>query len=501
MPRCLVAGFFHETHTFLDTTTSGAAFTWKEGAELLATSGDSSPLGGALAEMTTLGWRIAPVVDARSIPSGIVEADLWLRFTERISETLREESRAEVDAIFLVLHGAMVTETCRDVEGALLVLIRTTPGWEDVPIFGVLDLHANVTPAMATHSTALLAYRENPHTDARETGVRAVRLMDRARREQLQMRTTWRGLPVIWTPAGTGTSDDPMRALATLARRLEEDDDIHAVNVFAGFAFADTPHTGVSFSVVHGDSQSAKAALDMLAELAWTQRAAGVLSGLPVGHAVANVLAAKGQPWVIAESSDNIGAGAPGDGTGLLRALLAAKVPSALVCICDARSVEGLGAISIGETLRLEVGGRGSRFDSGPVELDATLLSRGPESFELRDKQSHLASVFGDRFDMGACAVVRSKGVTVLLTSRPTPPMDLGQWHSQGLDPANFKIVGVKAAVAHRRAFDPIAAGHLLVETPGPCPGDLQALNFEHRIRPVYPLDVMPTERSKLLPL
>ena len=47
----------------------------------------------------------------------------------------------------------------------------------------------------------------------------------------------------------------------------------------------------------------------------------------------------------------------------------------------------------------------------------------------------------------------------------------------------------VKAAVAHRRVYDPIAEVHYTVETPGPCSSNLAAFPFKHVRRPVYPLD------------
>ena len=97
----------------------------------------------------------------------------------------------------------------------------------------------------------------------------------------------------------------------------------------------------------------------------------------------------------------------------------------------------------------------------------------------------------GDAFDMGQCAVVRHAGLTILLTSRKTPPFDLGQWRSQSIDPARLSVIAVKAAVAHRRAYDPIAARMLWVNTPGPCTSDLRALPFRHLTRPIYPLDAV----------
>lgn len=90
---------------------------------------------------------------------------------------------------------------------------------------------------------------------------------------------------------------------------------------------------------------------------------------------------------------------------------------------------------------------------------------------------------------MGHCCVVRHKGVTVLLTSRRTPPFDLGQWRSQGVDPERLFAICVKSAVEHHPAYDPIAKASYIVDAPGPCHEDLKRLPFENVSRPVYPLD------------
>jgi microcystin degradation protein MlrC len=95
----------------------------------------------------------------------------------------------------------------------------------------------------------------------------------------------------------------------------------------------------------------------------------------------------------------------------------------------------------------------------------------------------------GRRIEMGPCAVVRRGGITILLTSRKTPPFDLGQWRSQGIAPEQLGVIGVKAAVAHRQAYDPIAAASYTVETPGPCTSNLALLPYRRLRRPIYPLD------------
>ena len=90
---------------------------------------------------------------------------------------------------------------------------------------------------------------------------------------------------------------------------------------------------------------------------------------------------------------------------------------------------------------------------------------------------------------MGRSAVVRHRGTTILLTSRRTPPFDLGQLRSQGIEPTRCKVIGVKAAVAHRRAYDPIAAASFTVTTPGPCTSDPTRLPYTRIRRPIFPLD------------
>ena len=141
------------------------------------------------------------------------------------------------------------------------------------------------------------------------------------------------------------------------------------------------------------------------------------------------------------------------------------------------------------EKITLPIGGRGSRLDAGPLTLELEFLRRGDGKFELEDKRSHLASMCGDRFDMGPCAVVRHGGLTILLTTNKTPPFDLGQWRSQGIEPTALSLIVVKAAVAHRRVYDPIAARMLWVDTPGPCTSNVRLLPYRKIQRPIFPLD------------
>ncbi|MGO4816360.1 M81 family metallopeptidase, partial [Cupriavidus sp. 2MCAB6] len=141
-----------------------------------------------------------------------VEQAVFDRFRDEFDAGLRAAlADGGLDGIWLALHGAMVTSACLDPEGALLAHIRAVPGCEDLPVFGVFDLHANFTAAMAAHANGLVAYRENPHTDARESAKRAAQLLARALNENSLPRMHSCNAPVMWPPTGTGTADRPMR--------------------------------------------------------------------------------------------------------------------------------------------------------------------------------------------------------------------------------------------------------------------------------------------------
>lgn len=489
--RVLLAGLFHETHCFVPDRTGLADFIVTRGAGLLARRGDGSQIDGFLEVAAREGWQVVPAADYSAMPSGLVEDAVFEAFWAELEAVARPALAAGLDAIFLSLHGAMVTESIPDVEGTLLARLRALPGAADLPLFGVFDLHANFTAAMAAGADGLVCYRENPHVDARETGSRASELLARALAEGKRPRMLRRNPPVLWPPTGTGTADDPMLTLEALARQAERDHpDLWAVNVVGGFSFADVPDAGVSLSVVTaGSAAEAEGVLARLALAAWEMRRAGLVLDEPVDAVVERLGRVPRGPVLLVEPADNIGGGAPGDGTGVLRALLRHGVGHAAVIIDDAAAVQALAAVPVGGTLTLPLGGKGSPLDEGPVTLAVELVSRSDGRFTLEDRHSHLAASRGVNIEMGPCAVVRHAGVTILLTSRKTPPFDLGQLRSQGIVPERLSVIGVKAAVAHRRAYDPITAASYRVATPGPCTSDPRTLPYRHLRRPIWPLD------------
>jgi microcystin degradation protein MlrC len=492
--RVLLAGLFHETHTFLDGSTCLADFSARRGAELLDAAGDGSPLSGALEVAASCQWDVRPVLDLRATPSAIVDDAVLELFWREFAAAYERQRSAGLDGIFLVLHGAMVCSSFRDVEGELIDRIRALPGAKALPLCGVLDLHGNLSRRTIEKSQGFIAYRMNPHVDARRAAVDAALLLDRVLNSGRQPMSLFESCPLMLPPTATGTADEPMQTLEALARQAERDDpNLAAVNVFGGYSFADTHDTGLSFSAItFGDPEDARRHLRRLRNHALANRRQGHAVDQPLAECVPRILEciARGQtPIAVVEPADNIGGGAPGDAPTLLRMLIENRIENSAVVLNDPAAIEALAGVPIGGSKRVRVGGKASRLTDPPLELDASLVSRSAGRFELEDRESHLASMCGVRIEMGPCAVVRSGGVTILLTSKKTPPFDLGQFRSQGIDPETLSVIGVKAAVAHRRAYDRITKASFTVATPGPCSSDLRSFPYQHVRRPIDPLD------------
>lgn len=489
-PRIFLAGLFHETNTFTGSETPLAAFEIRRDNELLADQDDGSPRDGFLSAAASYGWNVVPGVDYRSQPSGMVSRGVFDRYWDELAPRLDAALEQGLDAIFLILHGAMAAEGIPDVEGELLERLRLRPGVAHLPIFAVLDLHANVSERMARHASALIPYRENPHSDARDTAMRAAHLLRRALVSRKTPRTHLLPARVLLSPPQTGTASSPMRDLEAAARALERSAGHWEVGIAAGFAHADTPDTGLSFWVVSSQPEiSCHKSLETLYCLA--RRAARDLrsSEWPLPAALDRIAEEKQFPALLVEPADNIGGGAPGNATFLLQALLERPFRSCGIIINDPAAVSALANTLPGGKARISLGAENPLFDSTPIELEVTLQRHTNGIFQLEDRQSHLASMAGCRIEMGPCAVVVSGHVTILLTSRATPPFDLGQWRSQGIEPADFEVIGVKAAVGHKRAYDPIAKSSYTVATPGPCASDLSLLPYRLIRRPIFPLD------------
>ncbi|HEY1877019.1 MAG TPA: M81 family metallopeptidase [Rhizomicrobium sp.] len=494
MTRVFIAGIFHETHSFSGDTTRLENFVIHRGEEILKRRGDASQVDGFLSVAEREGWEVIAGAIYTGGASGTVDHAVFEEFWHEVEPALKRALSQGLDAIHLSLHGAMVTSQCDDPEGELMARIRAMPGAASLPIYCVGDLHATLTPKMGNLCDCMIFYRECPHTDAFDSAVLSGNLLARRLKSGIKPKHFVLVTPIVWPPTGTGTRDGPMRALEDAARRMEKEvPGTLAVNIVGGYAFSDVPHAGVSFSIItEGDTEAAQAALRELARIAWNMREGGIPKQYDLDKVVREFKPGAKGPVLLVEPADNIGGGAPGDGTDVMRALLKYDIQGAGVAIADPQSVAALQDVSIGGKITLPIGGKGSPLDPGPVILEVELVSRSDGVFELEDKNSHLVGSLGKIIRMGPCAVVKHRGLTILLTSRKLPPFDLGQWRSQGINPEELSMIGIKAAVGHRVAYGKIASAEFTVNTSGPCTSDITRLPYKRLRRPVFPLDKLP---------
>ena len=92
--------------------------------------------------------------------------------------------------------------------------------------------------------------------------------------------------------------------------------------------------------------------------------------------------------------------------------------------------------------------------------------------------------------DQGVTAVVETaEEHTVVLTSRRMAPMSLEQIRSVGIIAENKDILIVKGVIAPQAAYREVAASIVLVDTPGPTANDPGSFIYQHRRRPMFPME------------
>src|SRR5690606_7558341 len=103
--------------------------------------------------------------------------------------------------------------------------------------------------------------------------------------------------------------------------------------------------------------------------------------------------------------------------------------------IADRESVAQCFKAGQGATVSLMIGGKTDRHHGEPIAFTGTVEHLSDGVFMLENPRSHMASMVGTTVRMGRSAVVSNGQAKILLSERKTAPMDLGQYHSQGLRP------------------------------------------------------------------
>lgn len=492
--RIAIGGLLHETHGFAPTPTELADFrhTWYAGDALIAGLEDTRTCIGGMIEgiqQREDRWQLLPTFYAAAMPAGIVTAEAYEELLNQLAAGL--EKALPVDGLLLHLHGAMISASAMDAETDIVQRLRQQTG-PDVPILAVLDMHGNINPAMAEFADVLLAYDTTPHIDLHARGLELADLLDECLTGRLDPATVVRRPPLLLAPQLTDTQDMPLRALHARVREWEEADGVAAVSLLGGFAYADTPWTGPSvIAVTNDDLKLANEIADELCALFMEHRGAAAFRAMPPAQAVSAALNAETGPVILVDSADNIGGGTPGDGTEALAAMLAADVQEGAVVLADPEAVALCHAAGPGARLTLAMGGKTDELHGPTLEVTGRVMAVSDGDYPCELDEHHFAAFYGDTLDMGPTAWLRAGGVNIVLNTRKTPPFDLAQLRGIGVTPEDQQMIVVKAAVAYRTAYMPIAASVIEMDTAGLCTSNLERFEYTRLPRPVFPLDRM----------
>jgi microcystin degradation protein MlrC len=191
-------------------------------------------------------------------------------------------------------------------------------------------------------------------------------------------------------------------------------------------------------------------------------------------------------PVCLLDMGDNVGGGAPADGTWLACALIERRVADSLVVICDPQAVRAAGVAKIGERIRITVGGFCGPLSGRPVESDFVVVGRS----DGRSVESQATHGGFTSFDHGQTAVLRAaEGPTIVATQRRMVPFSLRQLRACGIEPANYRIIVAKGVNAPIAAYREVCRSFIRVDTPGVTAADITKLEYHRRRRPMFPFE------------
>lgn len=495
----VLASLSHETNTFVENppVTTREACGETTGQEMIKSrAGTETQLGGIIEVADEEHVDLRPILSAGATPGPPLERDAYECYVSEITAGVTE-LREELDGVMLPLHGAMVPEHLHDGEGPLIERIRDIVGPE-IPISVTLDLHGNVTRQMMEHADSLVGYKEYPHLDKAETGRLGMSiLLDAIRGEATPTMHIERPPQIIFQPKAY-TQSGPMREIMDQARAYQRREKVLAVSVFVGYYHADVPEMGVSTPVVTDDDPDLARELSRdLAETLWRRREEFVDTYPGPAEAVANAKAlaadldATDGPVVMGDFGSNPGGGGASDGTTIPRAFLDQEVDGAgYAFMYDPAVVKECVAAGVGEHLTVTLGGKTDDYHGEPIENLPVYVKAITDGRYTNMGTSH--SGYGVQNDIGPTVHLEcgeSGDLDVIVTGTRHSAFDAESWRHIGIQPERLDVLCIPSFIAFLGDYEPISGAVVLADTPGVSAVDPVRFEYEHRPRPLYPLD------------
>jgi microcystin degradation protein MlrC len=479
MTRIAVGGFLHETNTFAPTKATYADFVhgggWPaltQGMDVLQTMrGINVGLAGFIEAAEACEWELVPTIACGASPSAHVTRDAY----ERIAKVMIDGIKAAgpLDAVYLDLHGAMVTEHLDDGEGEILARVRKAIG-NALPLVVSLDLHANVTPAMIEHADALIAYRTYPHVDMADTGRAAARHLKLLLQSKRKFAKAFRQLPFLIPISWQCTNDEPCKSIYAKLAALQSDA-VPTLSFAPGFPAADFPDCGPSvfaYGATQVDADAAAAEITALIAGHEDDFDGRIFTPDDGVRFAMDLARSASKPIVVADTQDNPGAGGDSDTTGMLRALVRNNATEAAIgVIWDPASAKLAHDAGEGATITLALGGKSGIPGDAPYQETFLVEKLSDGKFKAP------GPYYGGRdMEMGPSACLRIGGVRVVVGSYKAQLADQEMYRFVGIEPTQQSILVNKSSVHFRADFEPIAEKLIICAAPGAMPADTAAL-------------------------
>ncbi|MEO6625882.1 MAG: M81 family metallopeptidase, partial [Burkholderiaceae bacterium] len=375
-----------------------------------------------------------------------------------------------------------------DPEGRLLSDIRRLVG-KGVPIVASLDMHAHVTDLMIQNADALVAFRNYPHDDTYETGIRAAELLLEILSGDLAPCMVVAKVPMLCSGVnGMTFGDAPMAQLKRMAMELENQEFIRSVSVIHVQPTNDLPDMGCGALIVCNDIDKIQHAVDAAKRLAmemWDRRQLFEPDTSNVDEAVARGLKVDGGPIILIDTADCAGGGAAGDSNDVLERLIALKPAGrSLVMVVDPAAAMAAAQAGVGSDVSLNVGYGVDSTWGKPICVTGTVKTITNGNF------LYSGGAYGNTVGrMGLSVVLEIGKISLLIMSKPTYDWRDEQYRAAGCNPTEYKFVVAKNPVNFRYAYADIAKEYILLDTPGPTPASMKNLPYKIMRRPFFPLD------------
>ena len=421
-PRYVLAEMMHETNTFSPQLTDIAKFGRASpngeiiaGPEAIELFGRTNTAFGGFYELLDARGAVIDVpVVATAWPSGLVTDAAYEEMAGRIVDA----ARTGPDAMFLALHGAMVTQSHDDAEGELLRRIRSVAPY--MPIAVCLDFHLGMSPELCSNASVVTGYRTYPHIDIHETAQRAGRTLLAALDGEVDPVISWGVLPMMTNMLCQTPLQQPMKDIMDRAIQAEASGEVLNASVFGGFPLSDIPHTGLSVIVVSdGDKATGDRVRDELLSMAWQRRSEFVFDFEPMDVSVARAGALTTGPIVLADHGDNCGAGGITDDMTVLEEVMKQGLQDVVAGpYCDPMTVELAMSAGVGAEITVEVGGK---VDMPAISTDAHPLTVNAHVAAVSDGRYLVTGPMGTgtTANIGNTVLLETDGADILVSSLP----------------------------------------------------------------------------------